>query len=171
MNSTALLSLIFGIIILLLVGGVYVGFQIKTLAAEIEIAAYKLYFELTRKDDLLPALIEKMSAYVGRESFSELIKQRAESMANSKMGVNKKAQEEKIWATFGALWQTAIAKPEVQKDVSVMALAKNMAEADVRIAENSAAYNSMVKKYNGLAGNFLLKPVSLMVRAKKAELY
>lgn len=171
MEFSALSNLIIGLVILFLAAGVYVGFQIKTLAAEIQIAAYKLCFELTRKDDLLPQFVEKLGQYLGRESFDELIKERAECLANEKIGLGKKVQEEKLWGTFEGLWQSAKAKPEVQKDAALMGLVKSLGEADGRIAEFTGAYNSLVKKYNGLAGNLLLKPVSLVVKAGKAEVY
>lgn len=170
MELTPVFNLIIAAIILLLVAFVYIGFQIKNLAAEIETAAYKLYFELTRKDDLLPSLIEKLSQYVARDSFNEVIKERALSMSNSSIGNTKKAQEEKLWQSVGELWETAT-KSEAKKDVALIALSKNLKEADERIADNTKAYNSMVKKYNGLAGNLLLKPASLIVKAKKAEMY
>jgi hypothetical protein len=42
-------------------------------------------------------------------------------------------------------------------------------EVDARIVGVRNAYNLTAKKYNNLAGNFLLKPVVLIIKAGKIE--
>ncbi len=171
MNFTPYYNLIAAAIILLIVALVYIGFQIKSLSAEIQVAAYKLYFELTAKDDLLPQLVEKLSNYVDRGKFAEIIQRRHFALAKTQIGAEKKHIEEQLWESFDFLWKAVSAQTDLQKDVGLMALTKNLKEADQRIEENSKAYNSLVKKYNRLAGNFLLFPVKLLVKAKKVEAY
>jgi hypothetical protein len=67
------------------------------------------------------------------------------------------------------LWQNAQNKEEVRKDLVLTALQKDLNEADARIVGVRNAYNLTAKKYNNLAGNFLLKPVVLIIKAGKIE--
>jgi hypothetical protein len=169
MEFTPLINLIIAAAILLIAAGTFLGFQMRNLAAESEKLAYKLYFELTRKADLLPQIVEKLSKYFGRESFDELIAARAATMAQTTFNADKKAKEEQLWSTFQGLWQNAQNKEEVRKDLVLTALQKDLNEADARIVGVRNAYNLTAKKYNNLAGNFLLKPVVLIIKAGKIE--
>jgi hypothetical protein len=169
MEFTTQINLIIAAVILLLVAAVFIGYQMKSLGAELKMVAYKFYFELTRKADLLPQVIEKLSAYVGRENLAELIQARSATMAISEITSDKKIKEEQLWSIFQTVWQNAQGQEAAQKDLVLTALRKDLAEADLRVGEMRDAYNLMVKKYNRLAGNFLLKPIGLIVKAKKAQ--
>lgn len=169
MEFTPQINLIIAAVILLLIAAVFIGYQMKSLRVELEMVAYKFYFELTRKADLLPQFVEKLSTYVSREQFVPLIQARAATMAVSEFNEDKKAKEENLWSIFQSIWQTAQNQEAVQKDLVLTALRKDMAEADLRVEEMRDAYNLIVKKYNSLAGNFLLFPIRLIVKAKKAQ--
>lgn len=163
MQLNSFTNLLVALIILLVAAGFYLAYYLKSLRGEIANASYQLYFEVTKRGDLLPLYIESWAKYFSRDSFDELIKLRSESMQMNGFGTAKKAKEEQIWKLFDGLIASAAGNAEIKKDVILSALNKDFKEINQRVTVQSNLYNKLVDRYNSLDKNPLLKPVSMMV--------
>ncbi len=171
MESTPLTNLLIALIILLLAAAVYVAILIKNLRTQIARLSYFLYFEITRKADLIPQFLDKTGQIFPPERFAEIIDLRGQTIKSTQLGTGKKALEDRLWLAFGQLINTIHQQPELKNNLALLALEKDLAEADRRVAEHQQVYNQTVNKYNKIVGNFLLKPVGLLVGAGKLETF
>lgn len=171
MQFETLLSLIIGGVILIIAVVSFVVFSLKKLEGTIARAADALYFETTRKSDLLPMYIELLSKYFSRNSFKELIEERSQSMHVLDFGADKKQLEVKLWMTFEDIIKSAGENQEVAKDLQLVALNKDLNEAKARVETTTEIYNKLVKTHNQWAGFFLLKPLTSAFKLKKFESY
>lgn len=169
MNS--LLILLPALITLIAMVGIFLGLQMRSMQTRLDLLAYRLYFEVTRKADLLPGLIEKVAPVLGKERLSPLIAARAASAANNHFNADKSLQEETLWRLFDEIWREVMQNPVLQKDLVLVALKRDLSDADQRIEIIRNSYNQLVQHYNNLVGNPLLMWVSRVVKAKPANTF
>lgn len=161
-----LFNLVLALIILLLISGVFVVYQLKAMRVQLSTASYKLYFETTRKADLLPQAVTRLQEHSPDFSFDDLIVLRQESLNIKKFDRQKKEAEDRLWALFNQIWEESRKWPGVKTDHLLSALETDLSAADERIEEMKIGYNRLVVKNNNLAGNILLKPAALIAGAK-----
>lgn len=161
------LNIVIALIILVFVLFVYLVFSVKNQLLEIKVAAYKLYFELTRKDDLLPLLIEKLSVYAGRDFFNDLIENRSNTAKITIINSNKKTMEDDLWLLFENKLQSISKQADITKDINIKYLLEETKKADQKINEAMDFYNSLAKRVNKL----LVFPITLLVNNTKIQLY
>ena len=167
MELTPLSNLIIALIVLLAMLCVYLVYLMKSRREDAEKGAYFLYFEMTRRTDLIPHFIELARTENLNLDFAGLIENRAKTMGLEQFDVAKKIQEETLWNNFNdvlAQMKTAMSK---NGQIQVAALEKDWREATSRVNNMIAQYNHLVGKYNKLANNIILKPLSLIVKAHK----
>jgi hypothetical protein len=166
-----LANLLIALIILLLAAGIYVALLIKNLQSQIKRLSYHLYFETTRKADLIPQFLDKTGQVFPAGRLKEIIDSRALSLKTESFGKEKKNQEEQLWRLFAQLLQEIHNRPELKSNLTLLALEKDLIEAEKRVAENQQTYNQTVNKYNKIVGNLFLKPVSILVKASRLETF
>jgi len=171
MELTPLANILTALVILLVIAAVFTAAQIKLLRSKVARLSYSLYFEVTRKTDLIPQFVGKLASYMDLADWQKIIDWRDKSMSMAIGSTGKRKLEDDMWKQFSSLWQQAKKHPEVQKDFSILALEKEIRDADKRIEGISTVYNRIVNKYNGLVDNFLLKPVAFLVKAGRLENY
>lgn len=169
MELNSITNLLIGLILLLVAAGFYLAYYLKSLHGEITLASNNLFFEITRRSDLLPLYIESWAKCFSKESFNDLIKLRAESMQMKGFDGAKKAKEEQIWKLFNGLMKSALDNTEIKKDAILSALNKDFKEINQRVEAQANFYNKLVERYNSLDRNPLLKPVSMMVSRNHFE--
>ncbi len=161
------LNIAIALTILVFVLFIYLVFSTKNQLVDIKIAAYKLYFELTRKDDLLPLLIERLSGYANKEFFNDLIENRANTAKITTINSDKKTMEDDLWLLFEDKLQSVSKQADITKDINIKSLLEETKKADQRINEAIDFYNSLVKRVNKL----LIFPITLLVNNTKIQLY
>lgn len=166
LEFTPLVNLALALIILLLIGGVFVVYHLKAMRSQLKTAAYKLYFESTRKADLLPQAITRLKEHAPEFGFEELIALRRESLSITDFGSKKKQMEEALWTLFQQIWAESKHWPGVKTDHLLAALDTDLEAADERIEQMKESYNKLVTKNNSFAGNIFLKPAALIAGAK-----
>lgn len=171
MQIEVILNLLAALIILLILVGSFAVFTLKKMTDTIARANYNLYFEITRKSDLLPMYIELLGKYFDKSSFKELISLRSETMKLRICNGEKRAVENKLWTDFDDVMKSANAKSEVAKDLQLIALNKDLAEVDMITKNSTDIYNKLVKKYNFWVNFLPLKPLTLLFKLKKTESY
>lgn len=167
MELTPLSNLVIAIVVLLAMLAVYLTYLIRARREDAEKGAYFLYFEMTRRADLIPHFIELAQSEHLTVDFSTLIENRAKSMNLEQFDQAKKTAEETLWKNFDEILaqiKTAISK---NGQIQAAALEKDWREATSRVNNMIAQYNRLVEKYNKLSNNIILKPLSLIVKAHK----
>ena len=171
MELTPLSNLAIALVVLLAMLAVYITYLIRARQEDAEKGAYFLYFEMTRRADLIPHFIELAKAEHLTVDFTTLIEKRSATMGIENFDQNKKTAEEILWKNFDetlAQIKTAISK---NGQIQVAALEKDWREATSRVNNMIAQYNRLVEKYNKLANNVVLKPLSLIVKARKMPIF
>jgi hypothetical protein len=165
------LSLLVTVLLLLLVAYIYVFFHLRTLREALETLAYRLYFETTRKADLLPLAIERLRTHNGEYSFEGIIEARRATLAQNRIGSGKRRLEETLWQNYGTIQKESLAWPGVKQDHLLAAVNRRLKEADLDVERARENYNRLAGRYNKLAGNWLFKPAALAAGAGKRELF
>lgn len=171
MQIEVILNLLAALIILLILVGSFAIFTLRKMAFTIARANYNLYFEITRKSDLLPMYIELFSKFFDKSSFKDLIKLRSQTMQLRNCNGEKRAMEDKLWAGFDDIMKSANANNQVAKDLQLIALNKDLLEANLTVQNSAEIYNKLVKKYNFWVNFLPLKPLTILFKLKKAESY
>ncbi len=171
MEFTPLSNLLITLVILLLAASVFIILQLKNLQAQIEKLSYRLYFEMTRKSDLIPQFLGKMAAYLEGDRFGEIIKLRQQTMQINECGKTKKELENSLWEKFESLNKEVLKLSETKKDMLLLTLEKEKKEAENRVDKIQTTYNQQVQKYNAIAGNILVKPLRLLIKVRTFETF
>lgn len=170
-NFSTIIYLVAAVPVVLLVVSVYLFLQMKNMRDKLNDFSYKLYFELTRKSDIIPLFIDKLRSHDLEYGFEDIISLRQQTVKLTKLGKRKKDIETSLWKTFLGVWDDAKKTAVVKNDHYLLSLETDLEEADGRISEFLETYNNYVKKYNALVGNFILKPIALLAKSSKAELF
>lgn len=167
MELTPLSNLLIALVVLLAMLSVYMTYLIRARREDAEKGAYFLYFEMTRRADLIPHFIELAKAEHLTVDFSTLIENRSKTMIIEIFDQSKKTAEETLWKNFDEMLTQMKATISKNGQIQVAALEKDWREATSRVNNMIAQYNRLVEKYNRLANNIVLKPLSLIVKARK----
>jgi hypothetical protein len=138
-------NLIIGILILAIGGYCYLLFYVRSLASDLAKLAYQLDFEVTRRSDMLPLLLESLGQYLPREKYLEVLKARSASML-TRVGQNGKAEKEAL------LWEkvdSALSSLEegAQKNLQLVAFRSSVQEVNEKISTLKNSYNQKVRTY------------------------
>jgi hypothetical protein len=169
MEFTPLTNLFFALIILLLAAAIYIALTIKDLQLQLHRLSYELYFEATRQADLIPQFLVQFGGMVPRTDFGKVIDLRSRNLNCTVMGKEKQELEQAMWLEFNRLLDQAKKNPEYKNNLMLLALEKDLEDAAARLKDKKTVFNKTVEKYNKIVGNFLLKPVSMVIKAKIQE--
>jgi len=155
---------------LLVVGLVALGYGVVTynrfvrLLTHVEAALSDVDVLLTKRNNLIPNLIEAVGGYAGHESgvFKEITALRAKAMQAT--SVEEKAQhEENLRGLFKSLFAVAESYPGLKADANFRQLQQTLQELENGIEAGRRSYNVRVREHNillksfpaNLVGNFL----------------
>jgi len=108
--------------------------------------------QLKRRHDLIPNLVTTVKAYAAheREVLERVVELRAEAMRNRSTGAGARAGEEPLAFALGRLFAVAENYPALRSDAHFLALQKELAETEDRIAAARRFFNANVREFNTL---------------------
>lgn len=156
-----ILLLLYLLATLLVVAILTFGFGVKTynrfvrLLTHVEAALSDVDVLLTKRNNLIPNLIEAVGGYAGHESgvFQEITALRTRAMAAT--SVEEKAQhEESLRGLFKSLFAVAESYPALKADANFRQLQETLKELENGIEAGRRNYNAAVREHNILLKSF-----------------
>ncbi|MDX9910800.1 MAG: LemA family protein [Phycisphaerales bacterium] len=112
--------------------------------------------ELKRRHDLIPNLVETVKGYAAheRETFDRVIEARARAMAHAGPDATLGRDESELARGVGRLFALAEGYPDLKASENFLALQKELALTEDRIAAARRFFNANVRELNQLCGMF-----------------
>ena len=149
MRIVIALLIVVGIVVLVLLYGVYAYNRLVRLRVRTENAWSQIDVQLRRRHDLIPNLVESVKGYAAheRELFEEVARLR--SQAQSSQGVQATAQAE-TQLTRGISKLIAVAEqyPDLKANQNFLALQEELTGTESKIAYARQFYNDTVQSLN-----------------------
>jgi LemA protein len=160
--SPFLITLVIGVVVLLVVGGLIVGIYNKlvTLKNRFQNAFAQIEVQLKRRYDLIPNLVEVAKGYMQHErgTLEAVIQARNQAAG----GLQKAAQnpgdaaamqglvaaEGALTGTLGRLFALAEAYPDLKANQNMMQLSEELRSTENKVAFSRQAFNDSVMQYN-----------------------
>jgi LemA protein len=119
--------------------------------------------ELKRRYDLIPNLVETVKGYARqeRETFELVTAARTRAMAPHASEAERAVDETVLALGMKQLFAVAEAYPDLKADVNFLALQRELANTEDRIAASRRFFNANVRDLNQLCGAF---PTNLVAR-------
>jgi LemA protein len=119
--------------------------------------------ELKRRYELIPNLVETVKGYVGheRETLERVVELRSRAVASRGSPASQALDESALLAGLKQLFAVAEAYPELKADAHFLALQKELANTEDRIAAARRFFNGNVREINILLAAF---PTNLIGR-------
>jgi LemA protein len=143
------LWIVLGVIVLLLLIGVFIYNKFVSQRQGIKDAFANIDTELRRRYDLIPNLVETVKGYASheRETFERVTQARA--AAQAAQGPAEQAQAENmLTAALRQLFAVAEAYPQLQAAGNFQQLQAELANTEDRIQVSRRFYNENVREYN-----------------------
>lgn len=119
--------------------------------------------ELKRRYDLIPNLVETVKGYARqeREVFEQVTAARTRAMASHANEAERAVDETVLAMGMKQLFAVAESYPDLKADVNFLALQRELANTEDRIAASRRFFNANVRDLNQLCGTF---PTNLVAR-------
>lgn len=160
-----LLATLLVVALLAVAGGVYVYNRFVRLATRVEAAFSDVDVLLTKRNNLIPNLVETVQGYAGHESgaFAELAALRSRALQAD--SVAEKAQiEAGVRGQLQSLFAVAENYPTLKADANFRQLQQALQTLEDGIETARHSYNAAVREYNVLLKSF---PANLVARLTK----
>lgn len=120
--------------------------------------------ELKRRYDLIPNLVETVKGYAAheRETLETVVELRNKAVASTGPAASQSADEQKLALGLQRLFAVAEAYPQLKADANYLALQKELAITEDRIAAARRFYNGNVRDMNTLCESF---PTNILANA------
>jgi LemA protein len=136
--------------------------------------------ELKRRYDLVPNLVETVKAYASheRDTLEAVVELRNKAVASTGSAASQSVDEQKLALGLQRLFAIAEAYPQLKADHNYLALQKELAITEDRIAAARRFYNGNVRDMNTLcesfptnliAGTFGFEPVTFFELTNETE--
>lgn len=112
--------------------------------------------EMKRRYELIPRLVETARAYANheREVLEQVVALRNRAMANHGTAAEQAVDESALALGMKQLFAVAEAYPQLKSDVHFLALQRELAHTEDRIAASRRFYNGNVRELNQLCEQF-----------------
>lgn len=140
-------NIILALIIVLVVGLVYHFFYLKKLGSDLDNLAFKLDFEITKRSDLLPLLLENIGHFLSRESYLEILQARAATMSLKAGQKGKTLLENQLWQKVDSSLNE-VKDEEALKNIHLASFRTAFEEASEKVNIARQAFNEKLKKFN-----------------------
>lgn len=174
MPIEAIITLIIVVVLLILVGGWFVGtyngfIQSKNLVEE---AWSTIDVQLKKRYDLIPNLVETVKGYTKHESetLEKVVAARGAAMAASS-GAEKIAAEKELNASLRSIFVLQESYPELKANTNFIDLQNQLKGMETEIASARRYYNGTVKAFNTKIESFPANFVAGMMKLQKAEYF
>ncbi|TVQ30105.1 MAG: LemA family protein [Phycisphaeraceae bacterium] len=119
--------------------------------------------ELKRRYELIPNLVETVKGYASHERgvFEEVTKLRNQAMANHGDADSQALDESKMLMGLKKLFAVAEAYPQLKSDTNFLALQREIALTEDRIAAARRFYNGNIRAMNQMCRSF---PTNILAR-------
>lgn len=149
------LLIIFGILALVLVWGVYAYNRFITFINRTKEAWADIDVQLKRRYDLIPNLVETVKGYAAheRQAFENVTKARAESMQATTPAA-KGAAENMLTGALKSLFAVAEAYPDLKANQNFLELQRELSDTENKIQAARRFYNGNVRDLNTMIESF-----------------
>ena len=112
--------------------------------------------ELKRRYDLIPNLIETVKGYAAheRDTLENVVELRNRAVASNGTAASQAVDEQKLALGLQRLFAIAEGYPQLKADTNFLALQKELAITEDRIAAARRFYNANVRDMNTMCGSF-----------------
>ena len=130
--------------------------KLVTLKNRFKYAFSQIEVQLKRRYDLIPNLVETAKGYMTheRETLERVVELRNQAAANHDRPDRQSGDEQALEAGLGRLIAVAEGYPELKADANFLALQRELANTEDRIAAGRRFYNGNVRELNQLCVTF-----------------
>ena len=152
-----------GVVLLVLIWLMVIYNRFVRLAAHIRESWADIDVELKRRYDLIPNLVETVQGYARheRDVLERLTALRAKAQANTGTAAAQAVDEQALLLGLRQVFAVAEAYPQLKADAHFLALQKELALTEDRIAAARRYYNGNVREYRNLREQF---PTSVVAK-------
>ena len=183
--SPFLITLVIGVVVLLVIGGLIVGIYNKlvTLKNRFQNAFAQIEVQLKRRYDLIPNLVETAKGYLKheRETLDAVVRARAAAMSGLQAAAadptdpgaikNLSQAEGILTGALGRLMAVAEAYPDLKANQNMMQLSEELTSTENKVAFSRQAYNDSVLTYNTAVQTFPNNIVAGVFHFKQSEFF
>lgn len=165
MNSTLIALLILAAVVILLLVWLIANYnRLTRLQQHIRESWHDVDVELKRRYDLIPNLVETVKGYAAheRETLTQVVELRNRAAANNGPADSQAADESALMLALRRIFVLAEGYPQLRADAHFLALQKELAETEDRIAAARRFYNANVREMNQLCMMF---PTNVLANA------
>lgn len=169
MNSTIILLVVVGVIVLYFIGTYN---ALVTLKARIQEALSGIDVQLKRRAELIPNLVETVKGYAKHEKevFENVTKARSELMSAHSMQEKAEANNQ-LTSALKSLFAIAEAYPELKASTNFQELQRQLEDTEDKVAYSRQFYNSNVLDYNTKVQTFPSNLIANMFNFKTFEFF
>ena len=162
-GGTIVLWIVAGMVLLAVLWLVAIYNRFVRLAAHIRESWADIDVELKRRYDLIPNLVETVQGYARheRDVLERLTALRAKAQANHGTAAAQAVDEQAMLLGLRQVFAVAEAYPQLRADAHFLALQKELALTEDRIAAARRYYNGNVREYRNLREQF---PTSVVAK-------
>ena len=167
---TIISSFVFLVLLWIVVGVRHLKGAKKTLDSSWEFVDEKI----RKRHDLAPVLVECARSSGADSSFGELVEKMIPLRDAARRIYFPCTEKNEKEVAFGGVLKSMISygeKSDVVKNTYFLEIKKEISDIDTDILNRSRDYNDVAAKYNKSLDNVLLKPLALVLKSRKAEVF
>ncbi|MBU1151460.1 LemA family protein [Patescibacteria group bacterium] len=146
--------------------------RLRKMTIALDEAWEDIFFELRRRQDMLPNLIETMRKFGANEALIvQMIKERDLAAREEIGGAKKIEYEHDLSKCINGLIVAGKENVEAKKDTNFLELKKNLGDLTQSIQQKTKAYNNMVRDFNKDKNKLYLKIFSKILGQKDALIF
>lgn len=148
--AITMLFILLGLLIVLIVGGVFIYNGLIGLRNKVQEAWRQIDVELKRRHDLIPNLVETVKGYASHErgTLEEVMRARGAAMAGGQTPAQQAQSEGILSQALGRLFAVVEAYPDLKANQNFLALQTELTSTEDRIANARRYYNALVRELN-----------------------